>query len=171
MLTYPRKLVISLLLSSGIFVIAAALIRVILTVSGSPSALNINRWGVRETIVGIFTVNIPVLRPMFNRDFWTRNPTLSTTDASATKSSRGPTISGPYELTSRGQDGPMDLKTQDGSSTNDSQERIFAKGEHGGVMVHTSYKITTDEETGTGSWNQRPGFTEVSVQSGAKGGV
>jgi hypothetical protein len=52
------------------FVIAAAIIRVVLTLGSNPSATNINRWGVRETIVGIITINAPILRPMFRRQFW-----------------------------------------------------------------------------------------------------
>ncbi|CAH0020840.1 unnamed protein product, partial [Clonostachys rhizophaga] len=65
-----RKLAIGILLSSGIFVMAAALIRLGFSLSSNPSAANVNSWGVRETIVGIITVNIPILRPMFNRLFW-----------------------------------------------------------------------------------------------------
>ncbi|KAF5572255.1 integral membrane protein PTH11 [Fusarium pseudoanthophilum] len=66
----PRKLVIGLLLSSGAFVIAAAITRVVLTLSTNPSTLTINAWGVRETIVGILTVNIPILRLIFSKSFW-----------------------------------------------------------------------------------------------------
>ena len=65
-----QKTVIALLLCSGLFVIAAAIIRVALTLDSNPSATNINRWGVRETIVGIITVNAPILRPMFSKNFW-----------------------------------------------------------------------------------------------------
>lgn len=65
-----RKLAIAALLSSGVFVIGAAVTRAALTLGEAPSALNINRWGVRETIVGIVTVQLPVLRPLFGRAFW-----------------------------------------------------------------------------------------------------
>jgi hypothetical protein len=72
-----RKLVLSLLLFPGVFVIAAALIRVIMSLEAQPSALNINRWGVRETVAGIIAVNVPILRPMLRKSFWTRGPVLS----------------------------------------------------------------------------------------------
>ena len=62
---------LSLLLFPGVFVIAAALIRVIMSLQARPSALNINRWGVRETLAGIIAVNIPILRPILLRAFWT----------------------------------------------------------------------------------------------------
>lgn len=58
-----KKLSLGLLLSSGLFVITAAIIRLVLTLKGSASATTLNRWGVRETIVGIVAVNIPILRP------------------------------------------------------------------------------------------------------------
>ncbi|KAH8893942.1 hypothetical protein GQ53DRAFT_793407 [Thozetella sp. PMI_491] len=76
-----QKLVIALFLSSGLFVITAAILRVTQTLGNHPSALNINRWGVRETIVGIFTVNVPILRPLFSRSFWKRHRE-DTTDSS-----------------------------------------------------------------------------------------
>jgi hypothetical protein len=66
-----RKLGLSLLLFPGVFVIAAALIRVIMTLEARPSALNINRWGVRETLAGIIAVNVPILRPILLKAFWT----------------------------------------------------------------------------------------------------
>ncbi|KAH8171196.1 hypothetical protein LIA77_09977 [Sarocladium implicatum] len=163
-----KKLVVGLLLSSGIFVIAAAIIRVVLTTTGSPSAIKINSWGVRETIVGIFTVNIPILRPMFSRNFWDRNATSITTGGTGTKSGKG-TISGPYELTARGQDGTSDFKGQANSSAAGSQEYIFGKTNPDGVMVHTSYKVTSDEESGhhDGEWvGTRGGVTKASVKGG-----
>ncbi|RGP65899.1 hypothetical protein FLONG3_9031 [Fusarium longipes] len=67
---FHKKLVLGLLLSSGAFVIAAAITRVVLTLSANPSALNINAWGIRETVVGVATVNIPVLRSLFSKNFW-----------------------------------------------------------------------------------------------------
>jgi hypothetical protein len=72
-----RKLGLSLLLFPGVFVIAAALIRVIMSLQVSPSALNINRWGVRETLAGVIAVNIPILRPILRSSFWTPGPVLN----------------------------------------------------------------------------------------------
>jgi hypothetical protein len=58
-----KKIALCLLLSSGIFVISAAIIRIVMTLVSHPSALTINRWGVRETIAGIVAVNAPILKP------------------------------------------------------------------------------------------------------------
>ena len=77
-----RKLSLSLLLFPGVFVISAAVVRVVMSLQAQPSALNINRWGVRETLAGIIAVNIPILRPMLRRSFWMRGPMM--TDRSKT---------------------------------------------------------------------------------------
>ncbi|KAH9818180.1 hypothetical protein Tdes44962_MAKER05374 [Teratosphaeria destructans] len=58
-----KKISMAVLLSSGVFVITAALVRIVMTLKSHPSALTINRWGVRETIAGIIAVNAPIIRP------------------------------------------------------------------------------------------------------------
>lgn len=58
-----RKVGLALLLFPGVFVIAAALTRCIMSLSVNPNALNINRWGGRETVAGIVAVNPPILKP------------------------------------------------------------------------------------------------------------
>ncbi|KAM3420108.1 hypothetical protein BST61_g3410 [Cercospora zeina] len=72
-----KKITIGLLLSSGIFVITAALTRIIMTLRAHPSATVINRWGVRETIAGIFAVNAPILQPLCKRSFYATGSRLS----------------------------------------------------------------------------------------------
>lgn len=59
---WTRKIGLMLLLCSGIFVITAAIMRISFTLAGV-NALNINRWGTRETIAGIIAVNAPILTP------------------------------------------------------------------------------------------------------------
>ncbi|KAF4631605.1 hypothetical protein G7Y89_g6523 [Cudoniella acicularis] len=65
----------------------------------NPSALNINRWGIRETIVGIVTINLPILKPLFNKPFWSKYSFKSSS------LSRGIPHNldhrGPYEMSSR----------------------------------------------------------------------
>ncbi|KNG89726.1 hypothetical protein ANOM_001949 [Aspergillus nomiae NRRL 13137] len=68
--SFSRKLVIAIFLSSGIFVIAASIIRTTLTLEAEPSSITVNRWGIRETFVGVATVNLPILRPLFTKRFW-----------------------------------------------------------------------------------------------------
>lgn len=103
-----QKIVIGILLSSGIFVITAAIIRIVITLGSTPSGININRWGVRETIVGIIAVNAPILRPLFSKAFWTGNVAFPSTGRGASKGinttggggggTRSTAPHGPYEL-------------------------------------------------------------------------
>lgn len=58
-----KKITLGILLSSGIFVITAAVVRIVMTLKAHPSALTINKWGVRETIAGIVACNAPILKP------------------------------------------------------------------------------------------------------------
>ncbi|KAL2285279.1 hypothetical protein FJTKL_08232 [Diaporthe vaccinii] len=69
-----RKLGVSLLLCSGVFVISTAVVRAAFTIAGAPSVITINRWGFRETAAGMIAVNAPVLIPLFSKAFWTRGP-------------------------------------------------------------------------------------------------
>ncbi|KAH6690273.1 hypothetical protein F5X68DRAFT_68579 [Plectosphaerella plurivora] len=69
-----RKLGVALLLCSGLFVISTAIVRAVQTLGGAPSIININRWGFRETAVGILAVTAPVLAPLFTPEFWKRGP-------------------------------------------------------------------------------------------------
>jgi hypothetical protein len=62
-ISFKKKVALMLLLSSGIFVISAAIIRIVMTLVAHPSSLTINSWGVRETIAGIFAVNLPIIKP------------------------------------------------------------------------------------------------------------
>lgn len=72
-----KKITIGLLLSSGIFVITAALTRIVMTLKANPSATVINRWGVRETIAGIIAVNAPILQPMCKKSFYRKGFRIS----------------------------------------------------------------------------------------------
>ncbi|KAF2993034.1 hypothetical protein E8E13_000226 [Curvularia kusanoi] len=65
------RIAVFILLASGLFVLAACIIRVSLTVVPHIFVLNIARWGVREFAVGIVAVNSASLRPMFRYSFWT----------------------------------------------------------------------------------------------------
>ncbi|VTT81516.1 unnamed protein product [Fusarium fujikuroi] len=149
------KLVIGLLLSSGAFVIAAAIIRVVLTLSANPSALTINAWGVRETIVGILTVNIPILRPIFSKHFWNGNAPNEITSSyrTTTHGTRGGNrtltqdISSPYELTPSINDGSK-------PSIRGSQDSIVSKTVRmADIVLSKSYQVSHDVNTYDGrSW-------------------
>ncbi|GAB7357646.1 hypothetical protein MBLNU459_g0142t1 [Dothideomycetes sp. NU459] len=171
-----KKIVIGLILSSGVFVIAAAIIRAVLSLDTVPSASNINRWGVRETIIGLITVNVPVLRPLFSRAFWKWGPY----DPSASKhhntssygtQTRSKTWKGTDSHMHKGdlEMGVTTIKTSPvGSlSNNSSQENILGKDNKndGFVSVQTTYEITSHqrEDTVPSNINDRSAYNGIGV--------
>ncbi|KAF5561187.1 integral membrane protein PTH11 [Fusarium phyllophilum] len=121
----------------------------VLTLSANPSALTINAWGVRETIVGILTVNIPILRPNFSKSFWNGNAPSEITSShrTTTHGTRGGNrtltqdISGPYELTPSINDGTK-------PSVRGSQDSIVSKTVRmADIVVSKSYHVSHDENT------------------------
>jgi len=66
----PTRILVFVLLASGLFVLAACITRVSLTVVPNISVLRIARWGIREFAIAIVAVNTVSLRPLFRRSFW-----------------------------------------------------------------------------------------------------
>lgn len=69
----PRRIELTLLLCSGIFVATAALTTMFMALTNPESTLNTNIWGTREEIAGIVAVNAPHIKPLFHRSFWRRD--------------------------------------------------------------------------------------------------
>jgi len=145
-----QKIVIAILLSSGVFVITAALIRAVITLGSTPSALTVNRWGVRETIVGIVAVNAPAIRPLFSKAFWTGMPFVSskatktntkggrsTTHGGTGTQGEGPT--GPYELAPSVRSGSRG--TRHGNDFTGSEESIIDKTSLPNTNTHTEAAV------------------------------
>lgn len=76
-----KRVGVILLLSGGLFVISAAIIRCAITIAAAPSILVINIWGYRETFVALVAVTAPVISPMFRRRFWNRGGWVRTPPA------------------------------------------------------------------------------------------
>ncbi|KAE8154910.1 hypothetical protein BDV25DRAFT_135553 [Aspergillus avenaceus] len=119
-----RKLVIAIFLSSGIFVITASIIRTALTLDSEPSSITVNRWGIRETFVGVATVNLPILRPLFTRRFW---------QSGYVEESSGHAYPESYNLT----------RTKK-STRRDSMTAINEEDNHD-VYVSTSYNVKVEQ--------------------------
>ncbi|KAI0019298.1 hypothetical protein F4780DRAFT_793384 [Xylariomycetidae sp. FL0641] len=151
-----KKLVIGILLSSGLFVISAALIRTILTLASHPSALTINRWGVRETIVGIISVNVPILRPLFNRSFWRGNRLAPTSDPKSGTRTYGTGVHGPYEMTSSVNDSRFDTQCVDGKDNSSDSEELIQdqKVDSKAVVIKTVLTVSNEDVAGVagGNW-------------------
>ncbi|KAK2068058.1 hypothetical protein P8C59_002729 [Phyllachora maydis] len=111
---WSKKLLVTLLLCSGLFLISAAIVRVALTLGSAPSVLTVNSWGFRETVVAILAVSAPVLSPVLRPSFWTwgsyRGAALPKADAAAAVVRRKPFGNwlGTWELQSVG--GSMESK-------------------------------------------------------------
>lgn len=163
-----QKLVIGLLLSSGVFVISAAIIRVVSTLVANPSALTINRWGVRETIVGIIAVNAPISPPLFRKSFWRKGKVAHGSGGliAPAPRHRAP-LAGPYQIptTIGGTDYATTttaVTTQPCSGFHGSQDNIIVRDEEkdgeenrvqgdvvrqgldGQVLVETTFEVTTE---------------------------
>lgn len=164
-----RKIAIGLLLSSGLFVIGAAVTRAVLTLGATPSGLNINRWGVRETIVGILTVNMPILPPMFKRAFWTSGAYHDSYTGEGSRSKRH-YGNGTYELRSRAtvsrneKDDPEIEVASTGSQENIFKKEHFEEAVYGSrdVMVETSIQVQSHQRVKEdGDWTNNPGDSGV----------
>ncbi|BDD56231.1 hypothetical protein MPDQ_005603 [Monascus purpureus] len=69
-ITITRKLIIGLLLCSGIFIMAAALLRCVLSLRDIKGINNSTIWAIRETFVGIIAVNAAPIKPLFSERSW-----------------------------------------------------------------------------------------------------
>lgn len=65
-----RKVGIAFLLSLGLFVMAMAIARCILSVDNGPGVAQSSVWVFREALVTIFAINAPVLTALFRRETW-----------------------------------------------------------------------------------------------------
>ena len=165
-----RRMGLSLLLFPGVFVIAAALIRVIMSLQARPSALNINRWGVRETLAGIIAVNIPILRPILLRAFWTPGGMPSDQENShkspfgSSSNPRKWTLSSASAISRRGQ--------QHLSSTHELQEDIEVQNKGNAAIEISDHLSECSNHSGADSDDfiiQRPPGPSRKDQSGKDG--
>ena len=117
--------------------------------------------GVRETIVGIITINLPILKPLFNKSFWT---TSSFKSSSLSRGTGHPTTSrsrhhGPYELSSKSRGTWSAKNISDMSTTsletagrmkniNDSEELIIERASKVVTVETTIHVIREDLEKG-----------------------
>ncbi|ETS84554.1 hypothetical protein PFICI_02579 [Pestalotiopsis fici W106-1] len=82
-----RKIQIGFLLSLGLFVIAMAITRCVLSIGDTAAVALASSWAQREALVAIFAVNAPLINPILSMDFW-RVTKRSSRDAPADDSDR-----------------------------------------------------------------------------------
>ncbi|KAK2591330.1 hypothetical protein QQS21_010983 [Conoideocrella luteorostrata] len=83
-LPWSRKIVYGLWLTTGIFVIVASLLRCILSIRDSTEVDISTIWAIRETFVGIISVNAPILGPWIIRKCTFIAQSVTSKDRSAT---------------------------------------------------------------------------------------
>jgi hypothetical protein len=67
-----QKIMIGILLCSGVFIIVAALLRCVMSLM-EISRINLSAiWTVREILVAFIAVNAPAIKPMFKLSSWNR---------------------------------------------------------------------------------------------------
>lgn len=151
-----RKLAIAALLSSGVFVISAAVVRAVLTLGAAPSALNINRWGVRETIIGLLTVNVPILKPLFSVAFWRLGPYRPTASKNASSGGGGTSSAGlPWGSRSGG----------GGSKVTRHHSKSFGGARHNGTFELRSASEGEDDDRASTYSKENPSVSVARVPS------
>ncbi|KAI9732442.1 MAG: hypothetical protein M1834_001650 [Cirrosporium novae-zelandiae] len=84
-----RKLIIAMLLCSGIFVICAAILRAVFSVGNIGDLSNAALWVSRETFTSSIATSIPAIKPLFSKHSWINS---SRGKSSSNKNSRGLTF-------------------------------------------------------------------------------
>lgn len=69
-LNIKRKLIIGVLLCSGVFIMIATLLRCVLSLKDISGINTSTIWAIRETFVGIIAVNAAAIKPLFSASRW-----------------------------------------------------------------------------------------------------
>ncbi|KAF2848981.1 hypothetical protein T440DRAFT_534498 [Plenodomus tracheiphilus IPT5] len=136
-----QKILVALLLCSGLFIIAAAIIRCVLSIQNIRSIDTSGVWAIRETFVTIVAINAPCIKPLFSSS--------SRGGSGGGGSSNTAAHSGSYKLRSRQRAGGSAVYDEDDDdargSDADSQVKIIsdsqARGD--GDRLQDKINVTT----------------------------
>lgn len=163
-----RKIIIGLLLSSGIFVITAAVLRCVLTLAATDHIGVSTIWAIRETFVSLIAISAPAIKPLFNKNSWVGSASSKNGASSGrfkkfsgnnTLSAKG-TRGNQTMMGSRGDDlevgssrkGPHSMESEmelKDISHNGSEENIIDNGKHNSpleINVTTAYALDNEEQ-------------------------
>lgn len=149
-----QKIVVAVFLTTGFLVIAAAVIRMVVTLSSEPSTTTINAWGVRETIIALICVNMPTLRPLFTRVFWERSPGGEVQSSRngrgvtriANQSERNGSDNGNGKTPSSFHESPVEVG--DDANSEEYIMKDMAVRNDGNVRVEVEVRVEREERTG-----------------------
>ncbi|KAL2291758.1 hypothetical protein FJTKL_11955 [Diaporthe vaccinii] len=156
--TTQRKISLVIIFSAGIFVMIAAILRVSMVLVGGDGG-TAAIWSCREDFVAICVSQVPILRPIFTRRFWTGEmsygrsgqskstiPNQSGNDAFEMGTARKGTIHGSRnDMSKKGNDVTI-FSTHGRDSDGDSTDTII----NGGIVVNTwvgvEFETTVSQE-------------------------
>lgn len=67
---FTKKLILSVLFGSGIFIIIATLLRTVYSLRSILDLLVATQWATREYLISAFAVSAPAIKPLFSRRLW-----------------------------------------------------------------------------------------------------
>ncbi|BCS27973.1 uncharacterized protein APUU_61021S [Aspergillus puulaauensis] len=145
-----RKLIIGVLLCGGVFVMAATLLRCILSVKDINSINNSTVWAIRETFVAIIAVNAPCIKPLFSSSIWIRS---SSKDPSSGRGAYGKSTGASFNLSNMGRSKHHTQLESTASKTagRDSDEFGMLRDTHNGSSAQAGRgdnSSFSDEESG-----------------------
>ncbi|KAL1966340.1 hypothetical protein VTN77DRAFT_4693 [Rasamsonia byssochlamydoides] len=122
-----RKLLIGLLLCSGIFIMTATLLRCLLSLKDINGINTSTIWAIRETFVGIVAVNASCIKPLFSASRWLRSSKNGSSNKMSNQYAYG---NNSYQLSSqleRSQGGFLSNKSTKRVQTENSSEEMIVK--------------------------------------------
>ncbi|RJE21422.1 hypothetical protein PHISCL_06253 [Aspergillus sclerotialis] len=165
----PQKIILTVLLCSGVFVVICAILRAYYSVTDISTFSTALGWASRECFVSVIIVSAPGIKPLFSRFKWFRSK-VSTNEYSYSKRSKlqgsmlnskkghnfNTLISGDNHELSSG------IRRHKHGSSNESQEQIISSsvtakhddhvepGENTGIQVTTDVTLEhEDAQSGT----------------------
>ncbi|KAL4778183.1 hypothetical protein BJX76DRAFT_362965 [Aspergillus varians] len=148
-LAFRRKLIIGVLLCGGVFVMAATLLRCILSLRDINSINNSTIWAIRETFVAIIAVNAPCIKPLFSSSVWLRS---SSKDPSSGREGYGKSGSASFGMSAmaRSKHAQLDSTIMSKPGRESDEYGMLREAQHG-ISVQAGRGDNSsieDEETG-----------------------
>ncbi|KAL3462422.1 hypothetical protein BJX64DRAFT_139983 [Aspergillus heterothallicus] len=163
-LALRRKLIIGVLLCGGAFVMAATLLRCILSLHSIDSINTSTIWAIRETFVAIIAVNAPCIKPLFSSSIWIRSSSKDPSSGQEYGKSGGTSfgLSGFSRSKAGNSQVEPTIVTKPGR---DSDEFGMLRDTHGGSMAYAD----RTKESSSGMSDGRISLSDE--ESGQKGGI
>ncbi|PWW73875.1 hypothetical protein C7212DRAFT_213833 [Tuber magnatum] len=148
-LPWRRKAILVLLFSAGIFVITAAILRCVFSLTDPQNSRTVSAWACRETFVAVVVGNAPMLKQLLTKRTWSKARTLTTLYRSTGTGSGG----SPRSWRPRGSSGG------DATLVNQSDKKIKWK-----ILCRTEMSVETEDRPALED-DRTPGVNRLGVSS------